>query len=151
MQWRKPVQLTWNSAKNDYTADDKKLMEISDTPGIYIFAKKHGKSFTPIYVGYSAKLRNRIIKQLNNHKLMVAVGNAGNGSRWVLVAQPKRKPGQTTSTVAKRMESFLIRKFQADGWELLNEKGVRRSVKTVRWIDSTEFRALVPLQTQIEK
>jgi len=149
MKWREPLELKWDYGINDYKADSAKFAYIPDKPGIYIFARRHGAKHSPIYVGYSATLRSRITQQLNNHRLMIAVQHAGNGKRLILTAQPITKPGQNAGKIAKAMEAFLIRKLHAEGCDLLNDKGTKRIVKTVKWSGSTAARDIVPLYVKL--
>lgn len=105
-----------------YTID---LDEIEREPGIYIFARRWGRSFEALYVGQSLNLRARMRRHLNNLRLMRHVENAKTGRRFVLLGEPVIKRGQRLQKVLKILERAHIRHFLAEGHDLVNQQGAQ--------------------------
>jgi hypothetical protein len=91
---------------------------------IYIFGRRHSKSFEALYVGKASSLRGRVKTQLNNHKLLTHVWNAKTGSRIVMIGEFKAKQKQTPATCLPIAERALIRYFVSEGHDLVNLQGV---------------------------
>jgi hypothetical protein len=100
------------------------LLSRTEVPGIYIFGRRHGRSFEALYVGKAGSLRSRIKVQLNNHKLLTHVWNAKTGRRIVMLGEFKAKRGQIPDTCLRTAEKALIRYFVAEGHDLVNLQGV---------------------------
>jgi excinuclease UvrABC nuclease subunit len=68
VSWDKPIRL--KDVKGGNSIYSVALEKIPNVAGIYIFARRYGKSYEALYVGKSTKLRARIKGHLNNLKLM---------------------------------------------------------------------------------
>jgi len=70
LKWERPFQLKDGSRLNlIYSCNA--LDRVVSKPGLYIFARRYGKTVAPLYIGQALKLRNRIEQQLNNVKPMM--------------------------------------------------------------------------------
>ena len=80
--WQRPVSLRSGAREGlIYTLD---LDALPRAPGIYIFARRWGKSYEALYVGKSLRLRGRIKSHLNNLRLMRHLQDAKSGRRVVI-------------------------------------------------------------------
>ncbi len=121
---------------------------IPQVPGIYIFLRVHGKSAEALYVGKATNLHSRIPQQLNNHKLMVAVQNAKNGTRKLFIAELKPKPGQQLDRALRLCERTFIRLYLAQGHSLVNIQGTKLKFHQVS-SNRGYLRKFLPKATQI--
>ena len=123
IDWQRPVTL--RSGARDgliYTLD---LDALPKAPGVYIFARRWGKSYEALYVGQSLRLRGRVKSHLNNLRLMRHLQEAKSGRRVVIVGQIRTRPGQQISKSLKTLERGFIRHFLSEGHDLVNKQGVR--------------------------
>ncbi|MAM71771.1 MAG: hypothetical protein CMP91_11590 [Gammaproteobacteria bacterium] len=123
IEWRKPIPL--KSGKNKGLIYDIDLDLIPSEPGIYIFARKWGKSYEALYIGKSGKLKVRMKRHLNNLRLMNHIENAKSGRRYLIYGTPIPKPGQQKTKVLTLLEKTFIRHFMSEGHDLVNQQGVR--------------------------
>lgn len=123
MEWRKPVLLR-SGAKDGliYTMD---LDKVPDAPGIYVFARRWGKSYEGLYVGKGERVRRRIRGQLNNLRLMRHIEGARIGRKVLIVGQAMPRPGQKVPKILSILERTFIRHFLSEGHDLVNKQGVR--------------------------
>ena len=130
-----------------YTVSEDALKAIPPSgTGVYLFCRRHGGRYSPQYVGRSKRVRKRIREHLERVTLMRAIANGEPGRRVVLVAMVQTCRGQRASRVAQAVEDLLLllRHFRASRHQLVNEKGMRRPQRTVRWTGSRAYRALIP-------
>jgi hypothetical protein len=123
LEWRKPIFLQSGTQQGlIYTVD---LAKIPDEPGIYVFARRWGKSYEALYVGKGERIRRRIRGQLNNLRLMRHVEGAKIGRRVLIVGQALPRPGQRLPKVLSILERAFIRHFLSEGHDLVNKQGMR--------------------------
>jgi hypothetical protein len=143
MKWIAEIEL-----RNDgglFYAQDSDLGIVPEKGiGIYVFCRRHGKSYEPIYVGSSKRLRKRLIENLNSVSPMRAVRDRDAGGRVILVALALKQRGRDSESVARLVEDHLIKKFQADGFELVNDKGTKRDTREISWRGTNAYLQLVP-------
>lgn len=123
-QWREPIRLYMGRA--DFPVYSVDLEGLRTTPGIYVFCRKWGKSFAPIYIGQAKNLRVRVKGQLNNARLMYTLKNSANGTRYLLHGYPKTKRGQQMSKILNTIEKAFIERAMGQGVELFNKQGTKR-------------------------
>jgi len=124
VEWKRPLSLQSGARDGLIYAVD--LDRIERGPGVYIFARRWGKSFEALYVGQSGNLHSRIKSHLNSLRLMRHIETAKTGRRVVLLGKPKVKSGQQLPKVLKVLERALIRHFLAEGGhDLVNRQGVK--------------------------
>lgn len=95
LKWATPVPVR-KSQDGVFALD---LEKIPKAPGIYIFARKWGKSYEALYVGRSKRLRGRIKGHLNSVKLMKHLEKAKTGKRVLIYGAPVTKQGQQQNKV----------------------------------------------------
>lgn len=123
IEWSRPLPMhRGRGGSLIYSLD---LDQIERVAGVYIFARKWGKSYEALYVGQSTNLRGRMKGHLNNLRLMRHLENAKTGRRVVILGYPQTKPGQQLPKVLKTLERVFIRHFLAEGHDLVNKQGVR--------------------------
>lgn len=101
------------------------LEDLPDGAGVYIFGRRHGDSFAPIYIGKALDLCRRIPQQLNNNRLMNALVQAPTGERQLLVGELIAKRGQRAARAIEIIERGLIKLALAQGHEIVNVQGAR--------------------------
>lgn len=124
IEFAKPIPLiTGKRVGLIYTLNN--LDQIPNKHGVYIFARRWGKSYEALYVGKSKNMRSRVRSHFNNLRLMKHLENAKTGKRFVIIGQAKTLPGQKMKTVLQLLERAFIRYFLAEGHDLVNQQGVR--------------------------
>jgi hypothetical protein len=139
LEWGKPLPLVM-SASDLYWADAE---QIPHAPGVYVFFRRFGSSEEALYVGKATNLRSRIKQQLNAHRLMKGIETAAMGSRYIVIGELKRRPGQQVPKCLALVEHALIRYFLAHGDELLNIHGSRIRKHSLT-SERTTARKLIP-------
>ncbi len=124
IEWKKPVPLR-KARKGSLYIYTVNLDVIPEVPGIYVFARRWGKSYEALYVGQSQNIYKRVSKHLNNLHLMKHLENAKNGQRVLIAGEAVTKPGQQLKKVLLTLERALIRHFLSEGHDLVNRQGVR--------------------------
>lgn len=124
LEWSRPMELRDGTAENlIYTLDHERLPA---EPGIYVFGREWGtKKFEALYVGRSSNIRSRVKGQLNNLKLMRHLKSAKTGTRVIVPAKVRTKPGQRLNKVLALVERAIIRHFLLEGHDLVNKQGSR--------------------------
>jgi len=123
ISWYKPIPL--KNAKNEGLIYSINLKIIPVVSGIYIFARRWGKSYEAIYVGKANNLRSRVPGHLNNLKLMKHLEKAKIGERVLITGRAIIRPGQKLENVLRTLERAFIRHFLLQGNDLFNHQGVR--------------------------
>jgi hypothetical protein len=119
--------------------------ELPTGPGIYVFARVHGKTVTPMYIGLALNLRKRILQQLKtNVRLMRGLENAPAGYRTCHVGVLVRKPAQNALRVLRIAEAALINTALVEGFKLINIQGTKTLVHTVANTGNRESRRWIP-------
>ena len=144
LKWLEPLDLI-DGSRDALIYDVDGWDYIPDEPGVYIFARMHGDSVAPLYIGRATSLSTRIEQQLyNNVRLMTGLKNAAAGYRVLLVGQLQTQRGQRLQTVLQMVESALIRSALVEGFELLNVQGTRTPVHTITSSGNRDARAWLP-------
>ena len=144
-RWLEPFQLVDGSpCRLTYMVAQGEEDRIPDGPGIYIFGRRHGAVFAPLYVGQAGNLRSRVSFQLNNNRLMNSLQSAPNGTRELLVGSFVAKQGQRTKPVLDIVERGLIKLALADGHEIVNKHGTRIRSHCVEMSGSRAARSWLP-------
>ena len=146
LDWNKPVPLK-RSPSGFYQLD---LDAIPALPGIYLFARKWGKSYEALYVGRSTKLRGRIKGHLNSLKLMQHLKNAKTGKRVLIYGIPVTKKGQQQDKVLASLEKAFIRHFLLEGHDIVNKQGVRIRNHEIESIGKVP-KAFIPSRIYLER
>ena len=82
--WQNPFSLIdGTQEKRIYTPEDKS--PITDYPGVYVFARKHGDRIIPLYIGMANNLAVRVSQQLNTVELMKGIENSPQGKRLLIL------------------------------------------------------------------
>lgn len=150
LNWSTPISL--KSGRREgliYNLDS--LDSIPRKPGVYVFGRRKGKNFIPIYVGQSSKLRGRIKTELNNVRLMMGLKNSPGSLRYLSLGVYKGRPGQDPEKVLNIVEKALIKFALAEGYDILNKQGIKRREHKITSKGSSKRNRWFPRQMYIEK
>ena len=148
VQWVGPYDLA-NGKREGLIYTIPQLDDISTGPGVYVFARVHGKSVFPLYIGKAANLQRRIGQHVNNVRLMRGIEEAPVGYRTLHVGEFVAKGGQVAEKAVRIIESALIRAALAEGYDIFNVKGTKTLVHTIssrgnrearRWLRSSTLK-----------
>lgn len=135
--WQKPLSLIdGNQEKRIYTPEDKSPMSAS--PGVYVFARKHGDKIIPLYIGMANNLAVRVSQQLNTVELMMGIQNSPQGKRILILGELQRKSGQVIEKALRIAESALIEHSLSQGFDILNKKGKSRPTHSTYFYGNKE-------------
>jgi len=132
VEWSKPLNLVDDpEEKLIYAVEE--IEDVPEEPGVYVFARSFGTSVIPLYVGETGNLRSRLTQHLkNNVRLMRGIQNAPNGRRIFLFGEVRLKRGQKVKKVCSVLQRALIERALSEGHELLNDKGAKTPVHSIR-------------------
>jgi hypothetical protein len=107
----------------DYIVPASANQRLPETAGVYVFCRKFGEKYQPLYIGQADKLRRRIGQHLKtNVALMRALRDAKSGTRSVLFGEVITKRGQQIKRVLKVVEETLIAEAVESGCTLVNRQ-----------------------------
>lgn len=100
------------------------VKKLADERGLYVFAIRAGKGFTPIYVGSATKtFSQECFNPTNRHKYLEGMADYRKGSPVMFfLVHPKQK-GKTNVRQITEMETFLIQLAAQKNPALQNVKG----------------------------
>lgn len=143
--WLEPFQLVDGAAKRlTYCVSGEDEARLPVGPGVYIFGRRHGRDFSPVYVGKAVKLNTRLWQQFNNNRLMNSLRDAPNGSRELLIAEFVGRRGQQPKRVLPIVERGLIKLALAQDYEIVNKHGTRIRSHAVEMSGSRDARSWLP-------
>jgi hypothetical protein len=151
IKWDKPIVLRDGSRFNRIYHSESKLKKIPAKPGVYVFARRHGRNVYPLYIGQAGNLRSRVDGQFNNLRLMMGLKNVEAGRRILLVGRLILHRGQRMKKVLDVVESALIKRALADGHDLINQQGTKTRVHVIRSKGNNWSRQIAPLAILIER
>ena len=143
LRWSQPVRLL-KARTNQRLFEPPDLDQIPRTPGVYLFARRSGDSFAPIYIGKADRLRRRVRQQLNNLRLMLGLADAPGRSRFLIYAEYTGRTGPRASRAIKIAERALIEYSLAQGHELINQQGTKRPQHNISNIGNRSGRHGLP-------
>jgi len=146
LRWEEPIPVRKNQ-DGDFDID---LDKLPKAPGIYIFARKWGRSYEALYVGRSKRLRLRIKGHLNSVRLMKHLEKAKTGKRVLIYGTPVTRQGQQQERVLASLEKAFIRHFLLEGHDLVNAQGVRIRNHEIESEGSVP-RAFIPTNIYLER
>lgn len=121
--WHTPLELRESrDTRYIYECD---LEALNVWPGLYIFARTHGESIEPIYIGETENLRRRIEQHLASVPLMNGLKYARTGRRVLMVGELETRRGLRVKPTLQKIEQVLVREALNQGHELLNDRGTR--------------------------
>lgn len=147
IEWMRAIPLR-RSRRSDLIYDVD-LAAIETEPGIYVFARRWGKSYEALYVGRSENVRRRSRGHLNNLRLMSHVRHAKNGRRVLFTGFPLTRRGQRMTRVLATLEKAYIRHFLSEGHDLVNQQGTRIRRHEIEALGAP--RGFMPARMYLEK
>jgi hypothetical protein len=110
-------------ARQDYIIPENFYGRIPEGPGVYVFCRKFGTNYEPLYIGQADNLRVRIGQHLKaNVPLMKALRDAKSGTRSVLIGEVITKRGQQIRRVLDILERALIAEAVEQRRSLVNRQ-----------------------------
>lgn len=147
IRWTHPIPLIDGSRELlTYTCGSPD--DLPEGPGVYVLGRQHGDTFSPLYIGQGTDLRQRIIQQFNNAKLMNGLKQAEAGRRTLLIGEVDLRGGQRVQRVLDVVESALIEYALANGHELLNKQGTRTPVHVINFAGNRTSEKVAPRRLQ---
>lgn len=128
-KWSNPIKLTNGQSGIGYACPD--LETIPESPGVYVFGRRHGNSITPLYIGKALNLRQRVKQQFDSVNLMSRLQDGGTGTRFLIYCVPLPKRAQSPARVIKVLEDALIAHTLGEGHELRQKQGTLRPNHTI--------------------
>ena len=121
-----PIQLT---RSKKIIIDKNNIPEcIPESYGVYFISRKHGKKYTPIYIGETSNLNNRLKDHLNNAEICdVLRGNyegdkeIRQGTRFFHYGEFVAKQGQRAAKCISIIQKHMIEQAVEAGIPILNK------------------------------
>lgn len=124
IQWISSQPLTDGSGNGLFYAT--RLDKLPKECGIYIFGRRWGKKkFEALYVGRTTNIRGRVMKQLNDVRLMQHVKSAAAGKRVLMAGTFATRSDLKKKKCLPLLERAFIRYFVLEGHDLVNKQGTR--------------------------
>jgi predicted GIY-YIG superfamily endonuclease len=123
--WRTPVDLRVapEGVGQDYIVPASANQRLPEAAGVYVFCRRFGEKYQPLYIGQADNLRRRIGQHLkSNVALMRAMRDAKSGTRAILFGEVITKRGQQIERVLKVVEETLIAEAVESGFGLVNRQ-----------------------------
>ncbi|WP_227461108.1 hypothetical protein [Cupriavidus pauculus] len=154
LNWTEPVPLkSVQPAGYDFESVQEGLQ---NAPGIYVFARKFGDTYTPIYIGKAGNVARRLKGQFNNLKLMKQVNNWNptdpddaskrvTGTRVLFVGYLERPRVADSVKAALRLaERSVIEHALSEGFSIVNIQMTRTRYNEVQSRGSRKALAFCP-------
>jgi hypothetical protein len=126
--WHHPVLIEQDFGDGDSLFKCRKLEDVPEEPGIYVFIRTHGSAVEPLYVGQSKNLRRRLVDHFKkNVRLMKGILLAPSGAKKFLFCTIRLKRGQNLDRVLDVLENMLISHALNNGYELYQKQGTKPS------------------------
>jgi len=130
VEWAKPILLGPKAKFLDRL--ESCVDDLPDDPGIYMFARRFGKTLIPIHIGQASKsIRTRLTQQFNNRRLMKALENEKSGARILLVGRIWTLRNQQLKKALKVAERAHIEHSLTAGFPLVNIQGTKGKMHEV--------------------
>jgi hypothetical protein len=140
--WSKPIPLT--KCKPGGLIYELDLEALPPEPGVYVFARQYGDNVTPIYIGETISVRERVKGHLKSLPLMRAIENASNGNRFLIFCTVKAGSQNKAKKHIKVVERALIFHAQSEGHELFNKKGTKLPTDSITLSGNRTSEAIAP-------
>jgi hypothetical protein len=145
IRWAAPFKLG-----KYYKLEDPKWLP--DGPGVYLFARIHGKETKLIYIGKATNLKERVIHQLKNRHLRRKMKRKPQVSRVLFIGKLQNWNAKEKVEKALRIvESALIAHALAKGHDLVNEQGKHRPTHNLTFKGNFEARNLTGKSMLVRK
>lgn len=154
LNWAEPIPLkSIHPTGYDFESLREELLH---APGIYVFARKFGGTYTPIYIGKAENVAKRLKTQFNNLRLMRQVNNWNpmdpddaskrvTGARVLFVGYlEKPRAGDNASVALRLAERSVIEHALSEGFAIVNIQMTRTKYNQVQSTGSRKARAFCP-------
>ena len=141
--WSNPIPLKKGGAEG-YKIYDVDLDLVPKAAGVYVFARKHGQTVSPIYIGETVGLRGRIAGHLKSLPLMKAIENAPAGARFLIYCTVKAGNKEKAKKLVKVLERSLILHAQSEGHALFNKSGAKMPTHEISFTGNRTSEAIAP-------
>jgi len=148
-RWRQEIRLV-DGGRHNLIYYTKHLKSIPENPGVYVFARIHGRKVSPIYIGQADNLRKRIEQQFKSVPLMMGIKKLPRGKRVLIYCEPVFKRKQDRKKVINIIEKSLIDHVLSQGSELLNKQGTKRPAHTIQFSGNRISERIIPRKVLIK-
>jgi len=147
--WSKPIAL--RKCKPGGLIYELDLDLLPTEPGVYVFARRHGRVVSPIYIGETLNVRSRIKGHLNSLPLMRAIENAPTGRRFLIYCTVTAASSVKAKKHVKVIEKALLLHAQGEGHVLFNKKGTKLPTDEITFTGNRTSEAIAPRSMLIKK
>jgi hypothetical protein len=154
LEWKGPIRLKpVDSGGYEFEAIE---AELPTDAGIYVFARKFGENYSPIYIGKARNVRSRLKTQFQSLPLMVKVKNwnptdaknpalALNGARVLFIANlVNPKTSSKIENALKVSERSLIEHALVEGHKIVNVQMTKTKYDEITSDGSAGARGFAP-------
>jgi hypothetical protein len=120
-EWQKPLPLRRFSEKDEQRICE----ELDNEPGIYVFARRWGAGFEPLYVGQAQRMSARVKQQFNNHRLIQHIQDSKIGAKVLLVGYLKHSGNTNVKKALDKAERAFIRYCVSQNHAIHNKLGTK--------------------------
>ena len=144
--WQNPIPLSLKKTKGKSGKSELHAVKntvkhtvadcIEDGYGVYIFARRHGSNYVPLYVGRTTKqgFCKRISQQFLGRADLVTYIRGQRGRKALLLGTIAGKPGQNPEKTIEIVEKALIAKCALDtGDNLFNKSHTKKKFHTIQF------------------
>lgn len=143
-EWHAPVTLLRSTGNLVYECPQ--ISELPADPGIYMFARKHGRVIQPCYIGQSRNIQRRLRQHIvSSVELMNAMLNDyPRGERLFIYATLTVSRRKDQDAALRTLERMMINHVLSMGFAIINKKGTKpptdsADVKSPRSLPKTLF------------
>jgi len=147
--WSQPVYL--KKCKPGGLIYELDLELLPNGPGVYVFCRKHTDKTSPIYIGETKNLRERIKAHLKSLPLMREIENAATGKRFLIYCTVKAGSAPKAKKQVEVIEKALILHAQGEGHVLFNQKGTKLPTDEISFTGNRNSEAIAPRIMFIKK
>jgi len=145
IQWNEPLALRSLSEKDMIRVRE----QLQSEPGIYVFARRWGSGFEPLYVGQAQNMIIRVTQQFNNHRLIMHVMGARTGAKVLLTGYLAYNGNTNLKKSLDTAERAYIRFCVSQGHSLHNKLGTRLKTNEVFSLGGSK-RTVFPKKIEVE-
>jgi hypothetical protein len=124
-EWQQPIVV---ARRRQIVISDEDIQSVHEMAGIYYFARNHGATSIPFYIGESTNLNKRLKDHLKTRKIadvlrgieIPGAPTISQGARTFHFAYFMPKTSQTLAKALAIAQKFMIQEALAEGIPLLN-------------------------------
>lgn len=117
----------------DFWSSSSELEDISGQRGVYVFAAKAGRGYTPLYVGKATRnFGQEVFNPANKHKYSDAMLEYERCKPVMFFVIPPKRRGRLSGGIIDEVETFLIQTAYGKNSDIQNVKKTRMPSWSIR-------------------